>query len=94
MQLVSNVVDFGMDPQAAIEAPRWIAGSDADDELLMEAAFPEGTVQRLASRGHRMTLIDPWSPGAGHAQMILVDRRSGVLRGGADPRADGAAAGY
>ncbi|MBA2470579.1 MAG: gamma-glutamyltransferase [Chloroflexia bacterium] len=94
MQLISNVVDFGMDPQAAIEAHRWIAGSDADDDLLMEAGFPEGTVQRLAARGHRITLIDPWNPGAGHAQMILVDWQSGVLKGGADPRADGAAAGY
>jgi gamma-glutamyltranspeptidase / glutathione hydrolase len=92
MQLVSNLVDFGMEPQAAIEAPRWISGSDG--ELLVEAAFPEGTVQRLAARGHRITVINPWNPGAGHAQMILVDPESGVLKGGADPRADGAAAGH
>ncbi len=94
MQLVSNVVDFGMEPQAAIEAPRWLAGSDAGDELLLEGGFPEGTIQQLAARSHRVTLIDPWNSGAGHAQMILLDRESGVLRGGADPRADGSAAGY
>jgi gamma-glutamyltranspeptidase/glutathione hydrolase len=94
MQLVSNLVDFGMEPQAAIEAPRWIAGSEADDELIMESGFPEGTVQQLAARGHQITIIEPWNPGAGHAQMILIDGQSGVLMGGADPRADGSAAGY
>ncbi len=94
MQLISNLVDYDLEPQAAIEAPRWLAGSDTDDGLLLEGGFPEGTVQRLAARGHRVTLIDPWNAGAGHAQMILRDGVSGVLRGGADPRADGAAAGY
>lgn len=94
MQLVSNLIDFGMEPQAAIEAPRWLAGSEAGDELLMEGGFPERTIQQLAARGHRITLIDPWNSGAGHAQMILVDRQSGVLRGAADPRADGSAAGF
>lgn len=94
MQLVSNLVDYGMEPQAAIEAPRWLAGSEAADDLLIEGGFPDGTIQQLAARGHRVTLIDPWNSGAGHAQMILVDRQSGVLKGGADPRADGSAAGY
>ncbi len=94
MQLISNVVDFGMDPQAAIEAPRWLAGSDAGDELQLEGGFPQGTLQQLAALGHRVTLIDPWSTGAGHAQMILRHPESGVLQGGADPRADGSAAGY
>jgi gamma-glutamyltranspeptidase/glutathione hydrolase len=92
MQLVGNLVDFGLDPQAAIEAPRWIGGPSG--ELLMEGGFPDGTVQQLAARGHQVTLIGPWNSGAGHAQMIMIDPASGVLRGGADPRADGAAAGY
>ncbi len=94
MQLVSNLIAFGMEPQAAIEAPRWLAGSETGDELLLEGGFPDGTIQHLAARGHRVTLIEPWNTGAGHAQMILVDRQSGVLKGGADPRADGSAAGY
>ena len=94
MQLITNLVDFGMEPQAAIEAPRWIAGSEADGRLLMEGGFPEGTVQKMAARGHQVTLIEPWNPDAGHAQMIMIDHANGVLMGGADPRADGAAAGY
>ena len=94
MQLVSNLVDYGMEPQAAIEAPRFISGSGPDNALLLEGDFPEGTVQQLAAKGHKITLIDPWNSGAGHAQMILIDRGSGVLMGAADPRADGSAAGY
>jgi len=94
MQLLSNVIDFGMEPQAAIEAPRWLAGSQSGDDLFLEGGFPDGTIQNLAARGHQVTLIEPWSSGAGHAQMILVDRQNGVLQGGADPRADGSAAGY
>jgi gamma-glutamyltranspeptidase/glutathione hydrolase len=94
MQLLSNVIDFAMEPQAAIEAPRWLAGSETADDLLLEGGFPQGTIQQLAARGHQVTLIEPWSTGAGHAQMVLIDRESGVLRGGADPRADGSAAGH
>ena len=48
----------------------------------------------LAARGHQMTVVESWNPNAGHAQMILVDPEMGVLKGGADPRADGAALGY
>jgi gamma-glutamyltranspeptidase/glutathione hydrolase len=92
MQLASNLVDFGMEPQMAIEAPRWLAGSDGS--LIMEQGFPDGTVQSLASRGHRITLIDSLNSGAGHAQMVLRNLETGLLMGAADPRADGSAAGY
>ena len=94
IQLVSNLVDFGMEPQAAIESPRFISGPGPENALLLEGGFPEGAIHQLAAKGHRVTLIEPWSSGAGHAQMILIDPQSGVLMGGADPRADGSAAGY
>ena len=95
MQLISDLVDFGMEPQAAIDAPRWIAGGrDAPLQVLMERGFPEGAARLLAARGHQVSPIDPWHPDAGHAQMILVDRERGILQGAADRRADGAAAGY
>jgi len=95
MQLLSNVIDFGMEPQEAIESPRWIAGTrDLGSTVTIETGFPEGTVAGLAARGHSITIVEPWNPNAGHAQMILVDPQSGVLKGGADPRADGAASGF
>ncbi|MGB3305040.1 MAG: gamma-glutamyltransferase [Thermomicrobiales bacterium] len=92
MQLMTNVIDFGMEPQEAIEAPRWLSGAGLS--LSLENGFPESTPALLAARGHEITLIGPWNPDAGHAQMILVDEERGVLRGGADPRADGTADGY
>ena len=94
MQLVSNLVDFGTgaaggDRGASLDRGVRMAS------LVMERGFPEGTVQSLASRGHQVTLIDAWNSGAGHAQMIMLRTcETGVLMGGADPRADGSAAGY
>jgi len=95
LQLVSNVVDFGFGPQQAIDAPRWISGSaDSPNDLLLERGFSQETIEGLAARGHDIIIIDPWNPGAGHAQMILIDHESGNLTGGADQRADGKVSGY
>jgi gamma-glutamyltranspeptidase/glutathione hydrolase len=94
LQVITNLVDFQMDPQAAIEAPRWLFAAAGEAGLLTEEGFPAGTVQQMAGLGHLPTVIDGWNSGAGHAQMILLHPESGVLMGAADPRADGSAAGY
>lgn len=97
LQLITDLLDFGMEPQAAIDTPRWLAGGGPDAApfaVLLESGFPEITLPGLARRGHQLTVIDPWNPNAGHAQMILLDHQTGMLRGAADPRADGSAAGY
>lgn len=97
LQLITNLVDFGLDPQAAIEAPRWVAGGGpgSDPRLVgLEGRFPEQTFSDLARRGHLVLRTSPWDVNFGHAQMILRDPDSGLLRGGADPRADGVALGY
>jgi gamma-glutamyltranspeptidase/glutathione hydrolase len=96
-QLVTNLVDFGMDPQQAIEAPRWVAGGGpgSDPRLVgLETRFPESTFDGLAARGHIVQPADDWNIHFGHAQMILREGDTGLLRGGADSRADGAALGY
>lgn len=92
MQLISNVVDYGMAPQEAIDAPRWIIGREGN--ILLESGYEPGTYQGLGARGHAVTLVDPWNLDGGHAQMIQLDEPHGVLSGGADPRADGSADGY
>lgn len=97
LQLITNLLLHGMEPQEAIDAPRWISSRSTDgigSAVLLEGGFPEGTVQGLAARGHEVTVHAGWNQNAGHAQMILVDQRAGTLKGGADPRADGAALGY
>jgi gamma-glutamyltranspeptidase/glutathione hydrolase len=96
LQLITNLVDYGMEPQEAIEAPRWVAGGpDLDRPLVveLESRFAPETIAGLERRGHDVVVGDNFNTNFGHAQMILRDQESGLLRGGADPRADGVAIG-
>jgi gamma-glutamyltranspeptidase/glutathione hydrolase len=95
IQLIADLVDHGMEPQEAIDAPRWISGgSNGPNEVLLEVGFSDDTISGLAARGHGVTIIDAWNGSAGHAQMIMRDVQTGELVGGADPRADGLAVGH
>jgi gamma-glutamyltranspeptidase/glutathione hydrolase len=86
--LVSRVLDEGLDPQAAIEAPRSFAFAGV---LQLEATIPEAVAADLAARGH---VIERPARPLGGAQAIYIDHRRGVLIGGSDPRKDGCALGY
>ena len=96
-QVFTNIVDFGLNVQQAVEAPRWLSfpGTDPADlpapfELRMERGFPEDIKAELERRGHRVV---PLSGFAGGAQVILVDA-AGVYQAGSDPRVDGEAVGW
>ena len=86
-RFVSNMVDFGMDVQSAIDLPRCF--SDAGT-LKIERGYSEHVRQTLADMGHRIDV--PVKP-LGGAQAILI-HENGVLEGGSDPRKDGCALGY
>jgi gamma-glutamyltranspeptidase len=92
------MIDFGLDIQQALSAPRWLSGrfalGEARDTLHIEARYPRATIDELARRGHRIERWGDWNELAGHANGITVDGQGGVLAGGADPRSDGAAVGY
>jgi gamma-glutamyltranspeptidase/glutathione hydrolase len=89
VQVLANLIDFGMNIQEAGEAARVNHGSNG---LQLESAFGEAVRQALASRGHT---IAPSTAGAfGGFQGILIDPRTAVLMGGSDPRKDGLAIGY
>lgn len=95
--LVTRVVDFGVDVQCAIEAPRWLSGrtwGEATGALQIEGRFPTPVTDELARRGHDVRRVEDWTDTMGHAQAILVDPSTDVLWGGADPRGDGAAVGF
>ena len=98
LQAYTAMVDFGMDIQQAVEAPRWLSGRfgllEPRDLLNLEGRFPEATASELARRGHTVNRWGPWNERAGHAHGITVDAATGARRGGADPRSDGAAIGY
>jgi gamma-glutamyltranspeptidase/glutathione hydrolase len=86
--LITRLVDDGLDPQAALDAPRIMA---YPGDLQVEAGVARPARRGLAQRGHRV--VDTASP-LGGGQAIVVDRRRGVLVGGSDPRKDGLALGY
>ncbi|HEY2945191.1 MAG TPA: gamma-glutamyltransferase [Vicinamibacteria bacterium] len=95
MQTLVNVVDFGMNVQQAIEAPRYSTRSFPASpfphtmypgEMSVEATIPEAVRQALIARGHKLKVAPAWTMGSSAA--IAVDPRTGVLSAGADPRVD------
>jgi len=97
LQVYTAVAHFGINIQAAIELPRWVHGAESPGEgevLCMEDRFPAATVSGLRARGHTVREIGPWNSLVGHAQGIVIDTEHGVFHGGADPRAEGIAAGW
>ena len=89
MQVVMNMLDFGLNPQAALDAPRWqwMGGR----QIGIEPGYPLHLVREMALRGHEMDLAYDAS-GFGRGQIIIRDPATGVLCGGTEPRADSAIA--
>ncbi|MCW2303047.1 gamma-glutamyltranspeptidase/glutathione hydrolase [Rhodovulum sulfidophilum] len=87
-RVLTNIVDYGMHPQQALDAPRSFADQG---ELLVERGYAEDVRAALAAKGH--TVATPPSA-IGGAQAILIDDETGVLQGASDPRKDGCALGY
>ena len=86
-RFLSNMMDFGMDPQAAIDTPRLFP---EDGKLKVERGYSDTVRQELADMGHEVTI--PPGP-IGGAQAIRI-HDNGVLEGASDPRKDGCATGY
>jgi gamma-glutamyltranspeptidase / glutathione hydrolase len=94
-QVLSNIIDHGMDVQEAADAPRWThfpgtdpRSIDREMELRMEDGFDEATVAGLQKRGHKLTEYPAvGTPGA--VQLIHLNHQTGVHTGGTDGRCDG-----
>jgi gamma-glutamyltranspeptidase/glutathione hydrolase len=83
-----RVLDRGLDPQQAAEAPRSFAFQGV---LQLERTIPEAIAADLARRGHQVAWAEV---PLGGCQAIWIDRARGVLIGGSEPRKDGLALGY
>lgn len=83
----------GYDPQAALDLPRFcILDGSASGEVGLEEGIPGAVIADLSSRGHQVREVAGWDRVLfGRGQVILHDRRTGVLVGGSDGRADGCA---
>lgn len=98
LQVLVNVLDFGMDAYRAVAAPRWTSfpGTDpislkAPLELRLESRFPAETAAELLRRGHVLRGVGPWAAGGSAMLIRVLDR--GVYEGAADPRDGGVALG-
>lgn len=92
LQVLLNMLDFGMTPQEAVEAPRFqtehfyssFAGHEfAPGKLSLEGRIPRSTTDALEALGHRVTIAGDWSNGSAPT---VIWQHDGVLNGGADPR--------
>jgi len=95
VQTLLNMVDFGMNVQQAIEAPRWSTRSFPASpfphtmypgDLGVESRIGEKVQQALIAKGHKLRVNGPWS--MSEMAVIVIDPKTGVLHAGADPRND------
>ncbi|MBS8261876.1 gamma-glutamyltransferase [Roseibium polysiphoniae] len=88
--LISNIIDYGMDVQMAIDFPRMFF--DLDTHVLeAEKMIPQSTLDGLVAKGHEVRRA---SGAIGGSQAIMIDKANHTLIAGSDPRKDGQAAGY
>ncbi|HQS14641.1 gamma-glutamyltransferase [Reyranella sp.] len=93
MQVFSRMVDYGQNPQAAIDAPRWRV-HETDGTVWTEEHMPQGTLEGLESRGHRLTRTKMPSFDFGSSQIIWRFPDGGPYLGASESRRDGAAVGF
>lgn len=89
-QIISNIIDHGMDVQEAINAPRMF---DMRGTLAVEGRMDKEVIKGLEELGHEVDVRGDLDPYFGGAQCIMLEE-SGMLHGGGDPRRDGQAVGY
>jgi gamma-glutamyltranspeptidase/glutathione hydrolase len=96
VQVLTNVFDYGLDIQEAIERPRFLVGAfmpdDPADAIHLESRVPSRVFAALRRRGHPIKPAPELFYRVGHAHGVTL--RDGVLSGGADPRGDGVALGF
>ena len=95
VQVLTRMLDSGLDPQSALDLPRFCIDVEKDNNSMsLEEGIPEDTRQVLAAMRHPVEMVSGMNRALfGRGQIILRDPVSGVLCGGSDPRANGCAMG-
>ena len=102
LQVLNNIIDFGLNLQEAVEAPRFGVNSfprspwpheTYPNQLDLEDRIPDGIAESLNDLGHRVDRVGPWGVSNGFAP-VMVDPESGVYVGGADPRKESVVLGW
>lgn len=91
-QFVSNFVDYGMNVQGALEAPRFtVAGNQVSCGIVIESRVKPEVLQALREKGHKLNVRKEYTSLMGRGQAVLHDSKTGMNYAGSDPRADGVA---
>jgi gamma-glutamyltranspeptidase / glutathione hydrolase len=90
-QFVSNVVDYHMNVQAAMEEPRFTDRQQVGCRIVIESRVTPATIDALTKMGHVLQVHPGYTSAMGRGQAILHDSKTGINFGASDPRADGAA---
>jgi gamma-glutamyltranspeptidase / glutathione hydrolase len=89
-QFVSDVVDYGMNIQAALSAPRFtVHGSKVDCGVPIESRVKPEVMQQLRQKGHELIVVGDYSSAMGRGQAVIYNSKTGMKYGASDPRADG-----
>lgn len=88
-QVMNAMIDDLLNPQDALNRPRWQVDADGDGRILLEEGFPVKTMAQLAGYGHQVQAVSGRGRGVfGRGEIIYRDPETGVLFGGSEPRAD------
>jgi gamma-glutamyltranspeptidase / glutathione hydrolase len=90
-QFVANVVDFGMNIQAALEAARFTKQTFEGCDVEMESNIPVAVREDLTRRGHQISVLESFSYTVGQGEAVMRDRKTETNFAGSDPRCDGEA---
>ena len=92
VQVIVNMLDYGLDIQSAIEAPRFKMES-LNGRVGLEARFDRATRDQLAAMGHGVFDFPHWTDRVGGVEGVYVDPQTGHMLGGYDPRRNSMAVG-
>ncbi|HEV2992448.1 MAG TPA: gamma-glutamyltransferase [Candidatus Angelobacter sp.] len=91
-QFVSNVVDYGMNIQAALEAARFtVSGNQVSCDIVIESRVKPNVLEALRDKGHNLMVRKEYTSLMGRGQAVIHNSKTGMNFGASDPRADGAA---
>jgi len=91
-QFVSNFVDYGMNLQGALEAPRFtVSGNSLSCEIVIESRVKPDVLQTLGDKGHKLIVRKEYTALMGRGQAVMHDAKTGMNYAASDPRADGVA---
>jgi gamma-glutamyltranspeptidase/glutathione hydrolase len=90
-QFVSNLADYGMNIQQALETARFTVHPDGGCNIRIESRVKPDVLDKLSSMGHKLDVGEEYSSNMGRGNAVMHNSKTKVNYGGSDPRADGSA---